>query len=195
MKKKMTTTRQWFIIGISGATCSGKSTLAIKIHDNFPGSVMMRQDDYFLPPDDPRHVRVTELNHMNWDVITSLDMQRMHSDVLKILESGGKNTETRVLILDGFLLFKHKAIANLCDRKYFLTLTKEQCWERRKNRTYEPPDVPGYFDKVVWPEYVEYKNEITRDNTLCASITFIDGSGDMGEIYEMISKEIRQLLS
>lgn len=194
----MTTTKQWFVVGISGATCSGKSTLAVKIRENFPGSVMVRQDDYFLPPDDSRHVKVTELNHVNWDVITSLDMQKMHSDVLRILESRGKDAVhlgKGVLILDGFLLFKHKAIADLCDRKYFLTLTKEQCWERRRNRTYEPPDVPGYFDKVVWSEYVEYKSEIARDNKLCASITFIDGSKHMEEIYETVSKEISQLLS
>lgn len=195
----MATTKRWFVVGISGATCSGKTTLADKIRDNFPGSVMLRQDDYFLPPDDPRHVRVTELNHANWEVITSLDMQRMYSDVLRILGSHGKenaaNTGKRVLILEGFLLFSHKAITDLCYRKYFLTMTKEQCWKRRKNRTYDPPDVPGYFDKVVWPEYAEYESKIARDNELRKTITFIDGSNDIEEIYETVSQEISQLLS
>ncbi|XP_014471231.1 PREDICTED: nicotinamide riboside kinase 1 [Dinoponera quadriceps] len=192
----MATTNRWFVVGISGATCSGKTTLARKIRDNFPGSVMVRQDDYFLPPDDPRHVKVTELNHLNWDLMTSLDMPRMHSDVLRILESkDAARSEKSMLILDGFLLFRHKALTDLCDRKYFLTLTKEQCWGRRKDRAYDPPDVPGYFDKVVWPEYMEYESEITRDTELRATITFIDGSNDTKETYETISKEISQLLS
>lgn len=189
---------QWLVIGISGATCSGKSTLANRIRDNFPKSVMVRQDDYFLPSDDPRHINIPELNHLNWDLITSLDMQKMHSDVIKILQSrenNAMNSKKTVLILDGFLLFRHKDITDLCDRKYFLTLTKEQCWERRKNRIYEPPDVPGYFDKVVWPEYVKYKNGILENRKLHETITFIDGSKDMGEIYEMIAQEINQLLS
>ncbi|EZA60537.1 hypothetical protein DMN91_009587 [Ooceraea biroi] len=192
------TSKQWIVIGVSGATCSGKSTLASKIHENFRGSVMVRQDDYFLPADDPRHVRVEELNHMNWELVTSLDMQRMHADVAKILESRWRNaadSRRKILILDGFLLFKHKAITDLCDRKYFLTLTKEQCWERRKDRTYEPPDVPGYFDKVVWPEYVKYQNEIARNNELCETVTFIDGSKHIEDMYEMVSTEIGQLLS
>ncbi|XP_011695795.1 PREDICTED: nicotinamide riboside kinase 1 [Wasmannia auropunctata] len=189
--------KEWFVVGISGATCSGKSTLADKICDNFPTSVMVRQDDYFLPLDDPRHIKIQELNHMNWELITSLNMQKMYSDVVKTLQSPRKNATNSkmLLILDGFLLFQHKAIANLCDRKYFLTLTKEQCWERRKNRIYDPPDVPGYFEKTVWPEFIKYENEVLRNNQVHEIITFIDGSKDMGEIYEMVSKEIDQLLS
>lgn len=189
--------KQWFVVGISGATCSGKSTLADEIHGNFPKSIVLRQDDYFLPVHDPCHIKIQELNHINWELITSLDMQKMYSDITKILQSPGKNaTDSKMLlILDGFLLFKHKAITDLCDCKYFLTLTKEQCWERRKNRIYEPPDVPGYFDKIVWPEFIKYKNEIVRNNELYETITFIDGSKDMEEIYKMVSNEINQLLS
>lgn len=162
---------------------------------------MVRQDDYFLSSDDPRHIKIHELNHMNWELITSMDMQKMYSDIVQILQThqpnvaDGTKTRKMLLILDGFLLFKHKAITNLCDRKYFLTLTREQCWERRKNRIYDPPDVPGYFDKVVWPEYVKYEDEVTRDSELYKTIKFIDGSKDMEEIYELIIKEVSQFLS
>ncbi|XP_029162145.1 nicotinamide riboside kinase 1 [Nylanderia fulva] len=191
--------KQWLVIGISGATCSGKSTLANKIRDSFSGSIMVHQDDYFLPSSDPRHVKIQELNHLNWDLITSLDMQRMHSDVLKILQSCEKKdamaSKKTILILDGFLLFQNEDITNLCDLKYFLTLSKEQCWERRKNRTYDPPDVPGYFDKVVWPEYVKYKNEVTQKSELHETVKFIDGSKNMEEIYETVSQEINRSLS
>lgn len=157
----------------------------------------MRQDDYFLPSNDPRHVKIPELNHLNWDLITGLDMERMHSDVTRILESHEKEDATKktILILDGFLLFRHKDITDLCDLKYFLTLTKEQCWERRKVRTYDPPDVPGYFDKVVWPEYVKYKHEVTQKSELHETLTFIDGSKNMEEIYETVSEEINRALS
>lgn len=193
------TSKNWFVIGITGATCSGKSTLAKKICDTFAGSIVVRQDDYFLPSDDLRHVKIQELNHMNWELITSMDMQKMYSDIIHILQShkpdAADDTKKMMLILDGFLLFKHKPITDLCDRKYFLTLTKKQCWERRKNRIYDPPDVPGYFDKVVWPEYVKYENEIARDSELCKTIRFIDGSKNMEEIYKMTTTEISQLLS
>ena len=29
-----------------------------------------------------------------------------------------------------------------------------------RERHYNPPDVPGYFEKVVWPHYVQFFNEI-----------------------------------
>jgi hypothetical protein len=32
-----------------------------------------------------------------------------------------------------------------------------------RTRHYNPPDVAGYFDKVVWPHYVQTYNDI-RDN-------------------------------
>lgn len=189
--------QKWIVIGISGVTCSGKSTLANKLYKEFPKSIVVRQDSYFLPPDDPRHVRVKELNCKNWDIITSLDMQSMHSDIVEILETykiDANYSETGILILDGFLLFKHKAIAELCDRKYFLTLTEDECWDRRKNRIYEPPDVPGYFDKIVWPEYSEYYREVKRKNKSSKDITFIKGTNDIEDTYDRILKEINQLL-
>ena len=37
------------------------------------------------------------------------------------------------------------------DKRYFLTLTEDQCRSRRMLRNYVPADPPNYFDKYVWP--------------------------------------------
>lgn len=191
--------KHWLIVGISGVTCSGKSTLAKELHKHLNGSVILHQDNYFLPPDDPRHVKIPELNHNNWEILTSVDMHKMYLDILKIIEcqtaqheSGEKSKH--VLILDGFLLFGYKAISDLCNLKYFLTLTKEQCWKRRKFRSYNPPDVPGYFDKVVWPEYLNHLSKITKDDHAYTKITFIDGSMDKEQIFRMVFTKVQELL-
>lgn len=194
-------TKKWFVLGISGATCSGKTSLANRLHKELKNSIIVHQDKYFLPIDDPRHIKVEELNHYNWEVITSIDMEKMRTDVLKLIETlpNGNNhsvsTDKNILILDGFLLFKCKVISNLCDRKYFITLTKEQCWERRKGREYDPPDIPGYFEKVVWPEYVKHKDELMKDKDLYKTVTFIDGSKSKEEIFQTVLTEIKKLLS
>jgi nicotinamide/nicotinate riboside kinase len=65
------------IIGISGVTCGGKTTLAYKLNKMFPTSKLISQDDYFLDVDDPRHTWITELNHINFDILSSLDMEKM----------------------------------------------------------------------------------------------------------------------
>lgn len=193
--------KKWFVLGISGATCSGKTSLTNRLHNELKNSVVIYQDNYFLPKNDPRHVKIDELNHLNWEVITSMDMNKMRSDVLQLIKSSpteNSSSETvnkNILILDGFLLFKCKVISDLCDRKYFITLTKEECWERRKGRVYDPPDVPGYFEKIVWPEYLKHRDELMKDNDICKTITFIDGLESKEEIFQLVFTEIKKLLS
>nr|XP_033333729.1 nicotinamide riboside kinase 1 [Megalopta genalis] len=193
-------TKKWIVFGISGCTCSGKTTLTNQLKKKFGNSVLICQDSYYFPINDPRHKTIAKLNHVNWEIITSLDMDKMRSDVLKLITSPEEDTfpvtnDKKILILDGFLLFACKVISNLCDKKYFLTLTKDQCWEKRKDRCYDPPDVPGYFEQVVWPEYVKHKNELMKDKDLYKTITFIDGSKNKEEIFEMVSADIKKLLS
>ncbi|XP_029041494.1 nicotinamide riboside kinase 1 isoform X1 [Osmia bicornis bicornis] len=193
--------KKWLVIGITGATCSGKTTLANRLQKELKNSIIVHQDNYFWPIDDPRHVKIPKLNHLNWELMSSMDMDKMRSDILKLIEfspndvnSIEKNCE-RVLIIDGYLLFKCKVITNLCDIKYFFTVPKEISKERREKREYEPRDVPGYFEEYVWPEYLKYKDEIMKDKNLCKTITFIDGSKDSEEIFQMIFPRIKQMLS
>lgn len=129
-------------------------------------------------------------------------MDRMRSDVYKIIKSPAnerddpsEGSNKNILILEGFILFKDKVITNLCDRKYFVTLTKEECWKRRTERVYDPPDVPGYFEKAVWPEYLKHEAELMRDKNLCDTITFIDGTKSKEEIFEIIFTDIKELLA
>ncbi|KAL1517422.1 hypothetical protein ABEB36_001189 [Hypothenemus hampei] len=144
--------RNVLIVGISGATCSGKTTIARELHETFKNSILFSQDNYYLPVDDPRHVFLHELNHINWDIVTSLDMDRMTKDVLACAEehasSIGKNNRNGIkspyiIIVEGF---------------YY-----DECFKRRIKRVYEPPDVPGYFEKCVWPEHLKQLEEVKRD--------------------------------
>lgn len=191
----------WFIIGISGATCSGKTSLARKLHENLKNSILIEQDTYFLPLDDPRHTWIPKLNHINFDILSSLDMEKMHSDILKFVNekpqgnSTSLENETKVLIVEGFLIFDYKPISDLCNLKYFLTLTKAECWNRRALRVYDPPDVPGYFDEIVWPEYLKHKDEVTNNKDLFKSIKFFDGTQSQDQVYANVYNEIELKLA
>ncbi|XP_046830264.1 nicotinamide riboside kinase 1 [Vespa crabro] len=193
--------KNWLIVGISGVTCSGKSTLAKELHKKLDDSIVIHQDSYFLSPDDPRHVKIPALNHINWEILSSLDMNKMYSDILKLIESKPKRSDKsnkelrRVLILEGFLLFGFKPISNLCELKYFLTLTKEECWKRRSIRTYSPADVPGYFDAFVWPEYLKYLSVIKQNDQASTELIFLDGTMESHEMVQMVLTKIQDLLS
>lgn len=192
---------EWLVIGISGATCSGKTTLAKKLHQNLKNSILIEQDTYFLPVDDRRHTWIANLNHINFDILPSLDMEKMHSDLLKIVNekprenSTSLGNEKRILIVEGFLIFDYKPISDICSLKYFLTLEKEECWNRRKIRVYEPPDVPGYFEQIVWPEYEKHKEAIINNKDLLKNIKFFDGTYNQEEIYKKAFEDIETRLN
>ena len=234
----------WLIIGVSGATCSGKSSLAHSLEQSLPGSILICQDDFFLPEDDKRHIIIPTLRHNNWEIMSSLDMDKMHdrvndiisdksyktisletlkkiaADITNIPEGiakrngnyeessavavtdktvkmngdccGTRNKEdttpgVKILIIEGFLIFNDKILADLCEMKYFLTLDRHECWARRSARTYNPPDVPGYFDLCVWPEYVKHRDQVFEE---VHNIDIIDGTKSRSIILNHVLKHI-----
>ena len=90
---------------------------------------------------------------------------RLRGEVLaSTTRKNGGNDPHRLLVLDGFLLFVPSAPASfrsLLDLKILLRAPYAAAKERREARcgyvTMEGwwEDPPGYFDKVVWPNYVE----------------------------------------
>lgn len=187
--------KNWLIIGVGGATCSGKTSLATKLKENLKDAVIFHQDKYFHPENDPRHVHVPELNHHNWDNLTAVDMERMHQDILETLKSNETDQQSRrPLIVDGFLIYNYKPIADLCELRYFIHLTYEACLERRVKREYDPPDVPGYFEKIVWPEFKKHYAEIIGNQELKNTIKFLDGTLPSNEIFQQVFSEVKQKL-
>ncbi|XP_048487341.1 nicotinamide riboside kinase 1 [Plutella xylostella] len=179
---------QWFVIGISGVTCGGKTTLALKLKNVLCPVYVFNQDKYFYPDDSPKHVKCEGLEeeHNNYDILSSLDMERMYKDILDTMEgvsdmSIDRNTSDKsgvmkcgnkkVLIVEGFTVLNYKPILDLCDLRYYIVLDYGECLSRRSRRRYDPPDVPGYFETCAWPEHIRYRAEIEKDK----SIKLLDG--------------------
>lgn len=233
---------QWLVIGVSGVTCGGKTTLAQSLYEHYKKQSglelkagvelnrveLVNQDKYFRQEDDPNHQNVERLNHLNWEIIESINMDKMISDVMEILgpkfllyktrsstlTSNHENLFTHhyighpyqqksrlfrghdnddlmlhddehcnfkkivkhnsllnILIIEGFLIFNHPVTFDLCNVKYHLHVPYEVCYERRKNRAYDPPDVPCYFEMVVWPSYEKH----LRDFKDREDVLFLNG--------------------
>ncbi|XP_076443456.1 nicotinamide riboside kinase 1-like isoform X1 [Babylonia areolata] len=186
--------KKFLIIGISGTTNSGKTTLVSKLNKLFPQAQTMGQDHYFLAPDDKRleQYYVPEVDHCNWEQFGALEMDRMIEDVEKWKEQHicYDSDPVPVLIIEGFLIFNHSVLTNYFHKKYFLTIDKETCMERRRHRSYNPPDKPGYFEKVVWPMYLINKKEIEAQT----DIVYIDGTEDQEKVVQQITEDIEQLM-
>jgi nicotinamide/nicotinate riboside kinase len=90
---------QWLVIGISGVTCSGKTTLAQQLHKYLKEKSghelkagielnrveLLNQDVYFRSVDDPKHQKIEKLNHLNWEIIESINMDKMIADIMEVL--------------------------------------------------------------------------------------------------------------
>ncbi|CAH0598143.1 unnamed protein product [Chrysodeixis includens] len=203
-----TQARQWVVIGISGVTCGGKTTLASRLRETLAPVAVLHQDKYFLPDDSPKHVPVAGLSrrHNNYDILSALDMEAMLRDVRDTL-AGNKPApdhsappEARApaplqlpgksfLILEGFTILNYEPIMELCDLRYYLTLEYNECLARRVFRLYDPPDVDGYFDKCVWPEHLKYKAQLEKDSRVC----MLDGTRQ--DSYDVVMADIRAFVA
>lgn len=124
------------VIGFTGGTGSGKTTLAQRLNEVFKNnSVIIKQDSYYKDfPDKSFEERV----QINYDHPDSFDMERFTDDVRR-LKAGetiecpvynyaeykrDKDTVTvepkRIIILEGLFLFENPALSDLIDIKVFV---------------------------------------------------------------------------
>ncbi|CAB0003897.1 unnamed protein product [Nesidiocoris tenuis] len=103
-----------------------------------------------------------------------------------------KTADLRLLILDGFLLFADPRTKNVCDVKVYLDMDFETCKARRNQRTYDPPDIPGYFEQVVWPEAQQAKYQMLSQDS---SIVVLDGTLPLQVLLDIMRKVISRMLT
>ena len=193
------------LIGLSGPTSSGKTTIASALATVLPSTnvILLHADDFYKPdsaiPTHPSGVA-------DWDCADSLDLPRFRQTLID-LRAGGKPPDNlpkqggaddddddgvhatlsglskpfleklqseliplqphlqgrRIVLVEGFLLFGQGVkdqLARLFDLRILLRASREAARERRERRngyvTLEGfwQDPEGYFDTVVWPNYV-----------------------------------------
>ena len=190
--------RRCVVVGIGGATNSGKTTVCRRLSSAI-GAEVFNCDKYFLPEDSPKHTPLPQFNgHANWDILSAIDMESLREDVehwihrhssskLNNNNNGNSAAVVPVLFVEGILVLNHPPLERLFDFKYYFTVTKEQCEARRNLRHYEPPDPVGYFDGVVWPEHLKYKEELIGRQ----DITFISGDHDLDYVFGEILQDIQ----
>ncbi|ELU02763.1 hypothetical protein CAPTEDRAFT_194407 [Capitella teleta] len=185
------------IIGIDGATCSGKTTLTKRLNEVFTFSQILSIDKYFHDEDSPRHINVKEFDykHANWEVPSAVDIERLVAD-LKALLNGesacrGIPQRPRLVIIEGILVHAFRELDSFIDMRFFLTIGRDECWRRRQLRDYGPPERPvGYFDIAVWPSYEKHYSSL-KDRS---DIDFISGEESPNAVFAMVSREVKYFL-
>jgi nicotinamide/nicotinate riboside kinase len=109
------------IIGISGVSRSGKTTLADLIQKKFiekgETAIVLHQDDYVMPENQIPKIR----HRIDWECPQSIDFQRFKFEILE-----AKKHYNHV-ITEGLLNFWDEDINLLFDKKIFVEISKKTC--------------------------------------------------------------------
>lgn len=135
------------VIGVSGGSASGKTTVANRIKEEFKDSVeLLSHDFYYLPHYDmPFEERVK----LNYDHPTAFDTERFIQDIKQLKEwkaierpvysytEHNRLAETvtvnpaKVIIVEGFMIFENAELRDLMDIKVFVDTDADERLMRR----------------------------------------------------------------
>ncbi|KAH0614647.1 uncharacterized protein H6S33_000283 [Morchella sextelata] len=217
------------LLGLSGLSNSGKTTLSRLLRRVFPDSFILHQDDFFVSEGD---LPVVD-GDVDYDCIESIDFVglkkalgyvREHGElpadlvskedqnsvgesgvgdgvvgecVARVKAAGMGGGRVRLAVVDGFLLFHDEEVLGRLDLGMFLRAPYDKAKQRREARTgyvtiegsintcensllvltsltgnvagfWEDP--PGYFDKIVWPNYVKAHKHLFIDGDVSGTL-------------------------
>ena len=198
------------IIGIAGASGSGKSQFANELRERFQDlgseATLLQQDSYYR---DQSGLSLQQRDATNYDhpdafehdLLVSHLRQARTGNPIRVPQydysTHNRKTDTRliertqVLIVEGILLFHHGPLRDLLDIKVYVEVPLETCLERRIKRDRlergrDEHSVREQFDSTVLPMYHQFV-EPTRK---FADI-IIHGSGSNEVALSMLSDHVQ----
>jgi uridine kinase len=135
------------VIGVSGGSASGKTTVANRIKDAFKDSVeLLSHDFYYLPHDE---LPLEERAKLNYDHPNAFDTERFIKDIEQLkqyqpierpvysyvvhnrLPETVRVNPAKVIIVEGFMIFENARLRNLMDIKVFVDTDADERLIRR----------------------------------------------------------------
>ena len=135
------------VIGVAGGSASGKTTVATRLKEEFANDVeLLCHDSYYLAHDD---MPFEQRAKINYDHPNAFDTERFIEDIKKLKQGipierpvysyANHNREketvpvraTKVIVVEGFLIFENKALRDLMDIKIFVDTDADERLVRR----------------------------------------------------------------
>lgn len=167
-----------YVIGITGGSGSGKTSIVHKIRDLFEESELciMSQDNFYIPREDQF---VDENGVQNFDLPSSINLKSFVADVKSLMNGNSVklqeyvfNNETKqsktlhfepapIMLVEGLFIYHDDAMRELFDYKFFVDAPEDVKLIRRikrdrVERNYPLDDVLYRFEHHVTPSYVQY---------------------------------------
>jgi uridine kinase len=200
------------IIGISGASASGKSLLANTIVNELGSDqvVIISEDSYYK---DHSNLPFDERSKINYDHPDAFDHQLLHQHLLQLQQGDSievpcynhslhiREKETRpvgrhaIIIIEGILLFAESQLREIMDIRIFMETALDICLIRRlkrdiKERGRSLDSVLKQYEETVRPMYLQFIDPSKR----YADLIVPRGGGNRIAI-DMIKAKMRELLA
>lgn len=200
------------IIGISGASASGKSLLANTIVKELGSDLVavISEDSYYK---DQTHISFEEREKTNYDHPDSLDHDLLHQHLCLLqggqtvevprynhsLHARDKETKTvgnhAIIVLEGILLFVDPALRKQMDIRIFMDTPLDICLIRRlkrdvieRNRTFN--SVLEQYETTVRPMYMQFIEPSKRYADI-----IVPRGGENRIAIDMIKAKMKELLA
>ena len=200
-----------YIIGIAGASGSGKTTFAANLAEKFSQEevLLLTQDSYYK---DLSELIISERAKQNFDHPDALDFKLL-KEHLKQLKAGLSiqqpiydfnnhtrlsNTRTvipkQIIIVEGTLLLSQKELLNEFNTSVYVELDQQTCLERRIKRDISErgrtkQEVLTQYSTTVKPMYQKYiKPSLAQAETI---VPGIDNSMELQDTYLQIVTDLK----
>lgn len=203
--------KKTIIIGIAGASASGKSLLANTIVNELGSDqvVVISEDSYYK---DHSNIPFEERAKINYDHPNSMDHELLHQHLQQLQEGKSVNIpiynhslharedNTRkigqhsIIVLEGILLFVDQKLREMMDIRIFMEASLDICLMRRlkrdiKDRGRSLESVLKQYEETVRPMFLQFIEPTKR----YADLIVPRGGGNRIAI-DMIQAKMRELL-
>lgn len=135
------------VILISGASRSGKSSLAAKLTKHLPGCISIDIDDFILPERLLPRVK----DRIDWEKPETIDWSKLTSTV------SVKGRNHNYVVVEGIFALSNKSLIEMADYVVSLEIDKPTFLKRRKLET-RWGEEPDWFLEHVWESHLKYHN-------------------------------------
>jgi uridine kinase len=156
------------IIGIGGASRSGKSTLASLIYRFYTDetsrfhreggqtAIILAQDDYVFPIDEIPKIYNGEEVEIDWEIPESIDFKKYKTAILEAQK------QFDFVIAEGLLNFYDEEVNSLYDKFLFVEVSKPT-FLSRKAADKRWGEVPQWYIEHIWESYERLGKTILAD--------------------------------
>ena len=163
------------IIGIGGASRSGKSSLAKKLKDHYASKrvVILDQDDFVKPDEQLPTIQ----DRLDWEHPDSIDLKALLAEIT----SATKTYD--LIIVEGILALYFEELNALYDFTIFIKISKPDFIFRRQQETRWGAE-PNWYLEHVWTSHLVFGQYLSPDITLSGENEFQEST------YEELIRQI-----